>query len=126
MRTSVDKCEILIYSMRLECTTYHPQFDFNVSKFRDPQGNAKLMKLYHDGQHVEVKEWIKIDPRMQGIIDATLLIAYDRLKHGIQKFLSIGFRDFHAKWISRAVAEIVADALSDAGFSVGVIHESLK
>jgi len=126
MRVAPDKCEILIYSLRLDSTQYHPQFDFNVSKFRDPQGNANLMKLYNDGQHIAVREWIKVDPRMQGILDASLMLAYDRITHGEQKFLSLAFRDFHAKWIARAIAEVVADHLSNAGFSVGVQHEQLK
>lgn len=125
MKVDAEKAEIIIYSMRTVSHSYSPQFSFDVGKFRDPMGNSKLTSVYNDGQHVAVRDWIKEDPRMPGILDMCSLIANDRITHAKRRFMSIAFRDYHAKWISRAVAEVVADKLSEEGYSVGVVHESL-
>lgn len=125
MRVGTEAAEIIIYSMRTVSRTYSPQFSFDVGKFRDPMGNVRLTAQYHDGQPMAIREWIKEDPRMPGILDMCSLIANDRITHAHRKFLSIAFRDYHARWISRAVAEVVADSLSGEGYSVGVQHESL-
>lgn len=125
MRTVSETAEIVIYSMRTVSNKFSPMFSFDVQKFRDPLGNVQLTSKYHDGQHEAVKKWISEDPRMKGIIDSVRMLAQDRIKSGTGRFLSIAFRDFHAKWISRAIAEVVADKLAYDGFSVGVVHESI-
>lgn len=126
MRVSSDIAEILIYSMKTSSTKFLPQFSFDVGKFRDPIGNKKLTNMFYDGVHIAVRDWVKEDPKIPGLLDQCLLIANDRITHGEVKFLSLAFRDYHGKWISRAVAELVATHLSSAGYSVGVIHEEIK
>lgn len=126
MRTISETAEVVIYSMRTVSNKFSPMFSFDVGKFRDPMGNTRLTSLYHDGQPVAVRDWIKEDPRMNGILEAVTMIATDRIKNSGRKFLSFAFRDYHARWISRAIAEVVADKLGDEGFSVGVVHESLS
>lgn len=117
----MSKATVGIYSYARGATHLEPQFEFDLEKFRDPIGSKQLKAVATDGTHEEVKKWIMSDPRMVGIIDQCKLLAEDHIRHGGFKWLSIGFTDYHGRWISRAVAEIVADSLAGQ-FEVGVFH----
>lgn len=109
------------------------QFEFDVASLRDPAGQKQFVNL--NGTFPDVISWVFEDRRVPIIIKDCLLLADDlakpKLREGssvakpIGTWLSFSFRDFHGKWIAPAVAEKVADALSDAGYLVAVHHQSL-
>ena len=121
MRTDFSQAQIGIYSYKHGGAPADSQFEFDLERFRDPIGNQNLRKVAQDGTHAEVKKWIREDPRLPAILESVRLLAEDRIVHGGFKWISFAFTDFHGRWISRAVAEIVADSLSGA-FNVGVLH----
>ena len=105
------------------------QFEFDVSKLRDPQGQKQFAGAA--GWDPAVRDWVKADPRIAGIINDCRLWAEDLLKErpqggtnpsAISCWTSFSFRDFHGKWAAPAVAELVADALSKDGWRVSVHH----
>ena len=107
------------------------QFEFDVSQFRDPAGQKQFSKAC--GSDPDVRAWVCEDRRLPAVIDTCLLLAEDLLKpkkkgsgeEAISQWLSLAFRDYHGKWIAPAVAEAVANKLSDAGYIVMVIHHAL-
>lgn len=105
------------------------QFEFDVTYFRDPQGQKQFQGK--DGLDKDVIAWIRADRRIPILIKECSLLADDLLspkgedKKKISTWVSFCFRDPHGKWISPAVAEIIADTLSDAGFNVIVSHQAL-
>lgn len=117
--------QIIIYSLKKDSVKVSLELDIDVSSFRDPLGHKTLTKEFNDGRAMAVRDWIKVDPRIPGLIESILLYTYDKLIHGKQRQLVIGFRDHHGKWIAPAVAEIVADALDKKAFTVGVLHDAL-
>lgn len=112
---------VAIFSLSSSSTT-KVMYDFDVNHFRDPMGNKGLMKECADGKDPKVIEWIKVDPRTQPILTECIALAKDIIDHQGKKWLTIGFRDYHGRWISRAVATLVADALSEVGYKVGVLY----
>lgn len=118
--------QILIYSLNKDSIKSGMELDVSVSNFRDPLGHKTLTSQYKDGRAMAVRDWIKVDPRVQGLSDSIKLYVYDKIIHGKQDKLVIGFRDHHGKWVSPAVAEIVGDMLDGLGFSVGVWHDRLQ
>jgi hypothetical protein len=123
-RVDMAKAEVGIFSLHQDMTSPIPQFEFDLSHFRDPIGNAHLRKNCLDGTDPKVQTWIKEDPRLEAVKQNCLILAEDMIRHQGSKWLSIGLRDHHGKWISRAVVEIVADYLAANGFDVGVLHGS--
>lgn len=97
-----------------------PAFEFDCSNLRDPMAQFKEMS----GIRPEVQEWIGKDRRVPAIVQQVLLLANDHLVTGGSKWLTIGFRDRHERWISRAVANIVADALVTAKFKPSVSYNT--
>lgn len=112
------------------------QFEFRVDKLRDPCGQKQFYGM--SGRNVEVQTWLKVDERVDAITKECLLIADDLVKpkpredgtrtevRPASTWLSFAFKDFHGKWIAPAMAEIVAQALSDVGYTVALFHRELK
>ena len=129
----IPKPHIGVYSFGTAAAKGLPaaQFEFDVSKFRDPVGQKQFNKAY--GTNPDVREWVCRDRRMPAVVDLCLMLAEDLLKprkkgnseESISHWLSLGFRDFHGKWIAPAVAEEVADKLSSEGYVVYVVHHNI-
>jgi hypothetical protein len=113
------------------------QFDFDVSKWRDPSGQKQFAGRT-SGQEPEVRDWAGEDNRTEAVISACLLLANDLVKphprgNGTtttlipeSAWLSFAFHDVHGRWAAPAIAELVADALDKAGYTVAVAHHGLK
>ena len=107
------------------------QFEFDVSAFRDPAGQKQFIGLY--GIAPGVRDWVCEDRRMPAILDQCLMLAEDLIRphkkgestEQLSHWLSISFRDHHGRWIAPAIAEAVANKLSDAGFIVVAIHNDI-
>ena len=117
----ISSAEIGIYSFSGDTRSPRANVEFDLNQFRDPLGNLLLRKTCADGKDPAVQEWIKVDPRFEPLLNQCIILAKDAV-HGGQKWFSLGFRDYHGTWISRAVAAIVADELASLGFRVGVLH----
>ena len=114
------------------------QFEFDVSKLRDPSGQKQFKGL--NGVDPEVRDWVAQDTRVQGIVDNCLLLADDLVKPKkretsdgvvatvvpVSGWLSFSFKDVHGRWAGPAVAEAVAEAFSKAGYTVATVHCGLK
>lgn len=114
------------------------QFEVDVSKLRDPSGQKQFGG--RNGSEPPVVKWVSEDPRIAGIVASCRLIAEDlcatRKRTGsdgktvesgpLTHWLSIGFKDYHGRWIAPAVAEYVAAALEGDGFPVSVNHLGLQ
>ena len=133
---SANKPEIGVFSFGKNIGDKSPltvQFEFDVAALRDPAGQKQFVGS--NGTFPLVIDWVGEDRRVPIIIKDCLLLADDlakpKIKEGssvakpISQWLSFSFRDFHGKWIAPAVAEKVANALSDAGYVVAVHHQSL-
>lgn len=92
---------------------------------RDPIGQKNLTNKYGDGRAAEVREWMEEDERVDVIVDELVGLAFAHIKHARESFMSVAFVDQHGKWIAPAVAEILANAMEVAGFSVHVRHQGL-
>ena len=111
------------------------QFECDVTEWRDPAGQKQFKKV--NGTHPDVRGWMKEDKRVQAVINHCLLLADDLVKpksrevgettqvEALSGWLSFSFKDHHGKWAAPAVAELVARALSNAGYFVGVRHVNL-
>jgi RNase adaptor protein for sRNA GlmZ degradation len=93
---------------------------FDLSQFRDPIGQASLR--YSTGLDIAVQEFILMDPKAIGVIQIARMLVHDTLVVGAEKYIAMGFKDFHGKLISSAMAEVVAKALEEDLFVVGVTH----
>ena len=112
------------------------QFEFDVSHFRDPTGQKQFRGK--SGLAPEVQTWVKDDVRVPGLIQNCLILADDLVKPkantegdttrmaAASQWLSFSFKDHHGIWAAPAIAELVANALSDAGYTVAVLHRELK
>lgn len=108
------------------------QFEFDVTQFRDPSGQKQFKGA--KGSDPDVRDWVCQDRRLPAILDMCILLAEDLLKprkHGgteevISHWLSLAFKDHHGKWIAPAIAEAVANRLSDANYRVLVVHHDLQ
>lgn len=113
------------------------QFDFDVTKFRDPTGQKQFKGT--NGISPDVRDWVGEDERVWAVIQDCLLLADDLVKPKSQStggvkmevapvsgWLSFAFHDYHGKWAGPAVAELVAEALSKAGYVVATTHYGLK
>lgn len=117
-RFSISMSNIGIYTFGDQSKTGPiPTYEFDLINFRDPMNKFPSL----DGTSSEVQEWIKEDRRLAPIIHQCLLLAADHIDNG-GKWLTFGFRDIHEKWISRAVANIVADALHAEQYKVAVMY----
>ena len=119
--TEMSKANIGIYSFSGDTKSPVANIEFELNSFRDPLGNIHLRKQCVDGTDPIVQVWIKVDPRYPAILNQSIILAKDHFQAG-GKWLSIGFRDFHGLWISRAVATLIAGELAQLGYNVGVLH----
>ena len=95
-----------------------PTFEFVCDGLRDPMARPDLRML--SGSHPAVQEYLREDPRVLAIIHASRMLADEYVKVNKGGWLSLGYRDYHERWISRGVAELVANALSP-DFKVTVV-----
>lgn len=101
------------------------QYRSDLTHFRDPIGQSYLRKECVDGRDPAVREWISLDPRVDALIHAALMISHDIFKNQKGVWASFGFTDHHGRWIAPAVGEIVGNALSEVGYKVCVNHLSV-
>lgn len=108
------------------------QFEYDVTSFRDPTGQKQFAGL--NGTYPQVRDWVSEDRRMAVLISECMLLADDMLEEkniegqkpkAASTWLSFSFRDYHGKWVAPAVAEAIANALSDAGYNVFVHHKDI-
>ena len=126
----VDGPQIGVYSFGTQSSDKPvAQYEFDVSKLRDPQGQQQFKNRF--GWDLEVRDWMKEDSRLRALVQDCRLLAADLLGQrpkgsgaaaSISTWTSFSFKDFHGRWISPAVAELVADALSADGWRVTVHH----
>lgn len=107
------------------------QFEFDVSQFRDPAGQKQFLGRDICGVDAEVRDWVGQDRRVPVLVKECRLLAEDLIRPKQNEkapcqWLSISFKDRHGKWIAPAVAELVANALSDDGFTITVYHSGTK
>jgi RNase adaptor protein for sRNA GlmZ degradation len=100
------------------------RYMFDLSRFRDPIGQPILR--YQDGRSKSVQEFVQGDKRLPALINEVRILVYDAIKNQDEKYIAIGFCDYHGRLISSAVAEIVADELERDGFVVGVNHHAIN
>lgn len=94
-----------------------PSFEFDLMEFRDPMPHFKETT----GADPKVQEWLRDDKKVLAIIHQCRLLADEYISIGHGGWLSIGFRDYHEKWISRGVAELVANSLAP-DYPVAVVY----
>lgn len=89
-------------------------FEINLDQFRDPMGNKYLLANCRNGKDQLVRDWLKGDPRYKSILTACKILVADHFKPLApgSGWLTITFRDYHGKWKSMGMAELVADELS--------------
>ena len=117
----ISLAEVGVYSLAGDTKSPAPNIEFDLNQFRDPLGNIALRRSCTDGKDPAVQEWIKVDPRFKPILDQVIILVKDHF-HGGGKWFSVGFRDHHGTWISRAVACLVVKELSELGYKAGVLH----
>jgi len=126
-----EKPQIGIYSHKIG-KIVGSQFEFDLLSFRDPAGQKQFTNM--NGSYPAVRDWVKQDKRFPSLVQDCLLIADDLIKDKVREgktvpavcsWLSFSFKDYHGKWASVAVTELVADALSDAGYLVSVYHSGI-
>lgn len=115
LTTDVRDAQIGIFPLKTGGKEYM-QYVIDLSAFRDPQGQPQFRDL--DGRSPAVQNWIKSDPRLPALLDGVTLQVRDALDNRHQVYTSIGLKDHHGKWISVAVATLLADHLSDRGYRV--------
>jgi RNase adaptor protein for sRNA GlmZ degradation len=116
--TELSKSDVGVFSLNRHAPT-HQMYEFDLSHFRDPQGKPEMRFLF--GTDPKVIDFIKADPRLEAIVHTCRLLAHDAEKRKIS-YISFGFRDYHGRLISAAVAQIVGLALNDEDFNVHISH----
>lgn len=119
--TDIHSAELGIYSMSGDTRNPIANIEFDLNQFRDPLGNLSLRKSCADGKDPDVQDWIKEDPRYLPLLNQCIILVKDHYYNG-GAWMSIGFRDHHGKWISRAVATMIANELASLGYKVGLLH----
>lgn len=117
----IHAAEVGVYSLCGDTKSPIPNIEFDLNAFRDPLGNLNLRKSCVDGRDPAVQDWIKVDPRYEALLNQCIILVKDHI-HGSGKWISIGFRDYHGTWISRAVATLIGRELGELGFKVGILH----
>lgn len=121
--TDIYGAEIGIYSFSTDTRSPSANIEFDLGSFRDPLGNLHLRKTCVDGTDPAVQDWIKVDPRYGPLLNQCIILVKDHFNgESKARWFSLGFRDHHGTWISRAVATLVANELAALGYKVGVMH----
>lgn len=104
------------------------QYYIKVSGLRDPGSSGGIRSQFADGRAGGVQQYLKDDPRVQAIIDQVRILAYMHLRSQSRdnKWLSFALVDHHGKWIAPALGEMMADQLSQIGYSVSLNHADLS
>jgi hypothetical protein len=123
MRVDAGSSQVSIYTYgKVSPVQPGAAYVIDVMGLRDPMSNRGFRQRYEDGRPGEVQDYVKGDPRLQAIIDEVRLLAYLHVDCEQDKWISIGVRDFHGKWISPAVGELIAEALDNLGYRTYVYH----
>ena len=121
----IARADVGIYSLCGDTRSPTPNFEFDLNQFRDPLGQLELRKTCLDGCDIRVQEWIRVDPRFDPILNQCVILVKDYQNGRTEPskgWISIGFRDHHGTWISRAVACLVGRELASLGLKVGLMH----
>ena len=97
------------------------QYTFDVNHLRDPIGHKAFTGK--DGRWLVVRNWIASDRRVGSIRDEVKRICWDHVKIAKGRWISVAFEDYHGKWISAALVEIIAQDLLVEGYKVATIHD---
>jgi RNase adaptor protein for sRNA GlmZ degradation len=98
------------------------RYTFDLSNLRDPIGHKGLRELCDDGRDPLVRDWIDEDPRVGGIIAEICALTSIHILRDKEPSLSIGMIDTHGKWISPAIAEMVAEEMDQIEIPILVSH----
>lgn len=134
---TIDKSQVTIYSFG-DGYTNKPtcRYLVDLNGVRDPLGQADFRVSFDHGYQPAVAEWIGADDRIQATVHACRMIVATELDikrvkdgampaYGTMGYCTIGLTDKLGKWISPAVALLVASALDKDGVSVSVVNLSL-
>jgi len=102
------------------------QYLIDVRTLRDPVGQKKFVDADLDGTNKEVKNFVMEDERVVAITEECRNLVYSLVNSANVPYVSVGFLDYHGRWIAPAVCELVADALDEAGFPCSVSHHELE
>lgn len=87
------------------------QYTVDLRAFRDAQGRKDLRHL--PGTDQRVIDFIKDDPRCEGVVENLLIQIADLHKCSAAEWISIGAYDHHGIHISPAVIELLARRLEE-------------
>lgn len=118
---SPETADVGVYSFTAAVRNPTAHFEFDLNSWRDPMGSRELTAAYKNGSNEATRKFVSEDPRFPILLQECINIMTDVLHNG-GKWTSIGFRDYHGKWKSRAVADLVGAKLSELGHRVVVVH----
>ena len=127
---AVRDANVIIYSWGIK--DFNPidvpfaYYSVNVTNLRDPIGQAHMVTAFEDGTAPTVVKWVKEDKRVPAILDTLQMITEAHLRAGKEQYITLAFYDYHGKWISPALAELTAERLDQLGYTVIVLHRSVK
>lgn len=123
-RTTINIAEVAVYSFKKATPLPIAHYEINLDNLRDPMGQPSMKNL--NGLAPTVQAFIRLDPRFSPILDQCIQLVSDKCSQGPgEKWITIGFRDYHGRWKSVAMAELIGEALSTLGYKVGVQHAGL-
>src|SRR3990167_2210955 len=102
-RVTLSAAQVGLFSFDANYTKLTPHYEFDLSQFRDPIHKFRSKR----GRDPEVKEWIKSDARFLTVLSMVKILVSDAIDKQQQNWISISFRDYHGRWKSEAVAELV-------------------
>ena len=116
--TTLQAANVVLMSFSGDYTKITPHYEFDLNQFRDPMHKFRDKR----GRDAEVQSWISTDVRLPAIIGFVKIMVSDVIDKQAQGWIAISFRDYHGRWKSEAVTELVADALERLGYKVHVFH----
>jgi len=116
----IAKAHVVLHALSKFQAAPVPQYEFDVSEWRDPVGNAILRHL--SGRDVHVQEYLMADHRYHSLLSNVKMLVKDIVGQQKSNFLSIGFRDFHGRHISLGLIYLIGAELDKEGYSV-CIHD---
>lgn len=116
------KAAVIVYALASKAGSLLviPRYLTEIDSFSDPMGQAEFRKI--DGRNPKIQTWIQKDAKVKALVESYVGLVKDHITHNKEFFVSLAIRDYHGRWRSAAVAELVADAIDEAGFDVFVSH----
>lgn len=104
------------------------QFEFDVTKFRDPTGQKQFAGMA--GVDPPVVKWVAEDPKVKAVLEQVKLTVADLQSpdssgNPRSKWISFSFKDHHGRMIAPAICEYVAAAF-EAENLILVAHYGLQ